>query len=500
MMASGAAPEPSRTLAVVFGASRWPQFPGLDSEAAAPAYLSAAVSFRDYLLSADGLGLPNANLLDLFDSEAGVVDQDAEIRRFIRKKCSGTATIQDLIVIFIGHGSTAQNNKFIFMLRSTKREQREISAYKSETLGRTLKDTASTLRKWVLLDCCAASAAYGDFQPASEPQKVMEDDAVTSFPPEGAAFYAACNSDDFAYNDPKAGSRMFTAALTDVLARGDPGLSERLTLSEVAALTLAEINRRHGPDGVRPYIGNPDQRKGELSSLPFFPNAARRKMSVEAQLESLQSSMSGLKRTINDRFEALERAVGEQKVRQDELAGTVLEQAGSVQPATLPAERASRASALGDIENRLPTLQVGEQRWWDEARSGYWLSRYFLTWSAILLMLEVVLVLAPLMMNGSQFAYSTINPLRLMLTVAAAMTWVISLGPVFRSKDVVMDTGSPELDAIVRTNAFFRRIYFGHYKVSFLGLLHRRLMAFTCILSMLATLLGAAILLAVAYL
>jgi hypothetical protein len=494
-MIASSAPEPSRTLAILFGASRWPEFPGLDSEAAAPAYLAAAASFRDYLLSEDGLGLPQANLLDLFDSSAGVVDQDRKIRKFILDKASATATIQDLIVMFIGHGSTAQNHKFIFILRSTSRDQRELSAYKSENLGRALKDTAPTIRKWVFLDCCAASAAYGDFQPASEPAKVMEDDAEISFPPDGAAFYAACDSSDFAYNDPKAGSRMFTAALTDVLKKGDPTLSERLTLSEVAALTLAEINRRHGPDRVRPYLGNPDQRKGELSSLPFFPNPARRKMSVEAQLEALQSTVTDLERSVEDRLTAFQHALDERRREQESLAEAMaaLETVG---PASLAADGPSSPSAVGEIDTRVRNLNVAEQRRWDERRIGTRLSIFLLAFCAWLLMFQLFLTLYPIVdINLRPSTHRLLWALQAITTAAAAVTAMFTTAaPVFDQAaaraEAAVQEDSDELVALLRNDPDFRKIYCDDYCETGVGPLHRRKMVFASVVSMLAVLLG----------
>jgi hypothetical protein len=57
-------PEPSTTLVVLLGASEWPQSPKL---AAGAAFQNSAGRFRDYILSRNGQGIPQANLKDLFD-------------------------------------------------------------------------------------------------------------------------------------------------------------------------------------------------------------------------------------------------------------------------------------------------------------------------------------------------------------------------------------------------------------------------------------------------
>jgi hypothetical protein len=490
MTAAGAAPDPSRTLAVLFGASRWPEFDGLDHPSAGLTYAAAADEIRAYLLSEEGFGLPRDNLLDLFDSSAAMAEQDKRIREFILKKCKETATIQDVVIVYIGHGSTMQGNKFIFILKSTSRDQRDITSYKSETLGQTLKKSAPRLRKWIILDCCAAQAAYGDFQPASEPAKVLEDEALDAFPPEGAAFYAACSSDNFAYNDVHTGSRMFTAALIKALRKGDPKLGEHLTLSEVAMLTRAEINRQYGPEGVRPYIGDPDQRKGELTMIPFFPNPARREIGVKAQLSALQDSISALQRRFDERLDEANRALEEQKARNDALALQVADQArqgpGPDQP-----EARSGTYSLYDIDPRLATLPVDEQRWWDKARGGHILSSYILFWSASLLAaaigLAAILLLGFLRPNQSG-AYAGGASL---LGVASFLTLILaSLGARNSTEDRAIPAPSPELEALLRTNSVFRNVYCADYQPSPLGLLLRRAMIFASIFSALAAILA----------
>jgi hypothetical protein len=71
------------SLAVILGASEWPNFPNFETR---PAFQNSANFFRDYLLREEGLGLPAGNLLWLFDNEehpGAIVDR---ISRFLRTK------------------------------------------------------------------------------------------------------------------------------------------------------------------------------------------------------------------------------------------------------------------------------------------------------------------------------------------------------------------------------------------------------------------------------
>jgi len=490
MTKTAAAPEPSRTLAVLFGASRWPEFETLDDEAAGHSYAAAAQDFRDYLLGEDGLGLPHDNLLDLFDSPAGIVDQDRQIRDFILRKCKETATIQDLVVMFVGHGSTKQNNKFIFVLRSTSRDQREITAYGSETLGRTLKKAAPRLRKWIILDCCAAAAAYGDFQPASEPEKILEEEAKTNFPPDGAAFYAACSSDNVAYNDPETGSRMFTAALTHVLNKGDATLSEHLTLSEVAALTLAEINRRQGPDAVRPYIGDPDQRKGELTNVPFFPNAARRTPAAEARLKLVEASVARLEESVGKRLDAIGQMLDEQRQRHEALAAQAAELATAPSPDPGMSDQPEGRAEIDDIRMRIRFLTLEDQRWWDNARSGYYTSLYLVAGCVILLAAAILFAALGAASENQASTYVKVQGgLGAVATLVGISCMTLMLGRRGMGTPANFER-SPELDALLRTNEHFRKIYLGDYSYSRFGLLHNRMIAAAGLVSLVAALIG----------
>jgi Caspase domain len=285
------APEPSRTVAILLGASRWELHEALDNEKMRPAYEAAYRRVRSYLRSELGLGLPDRNLLDLFNSKETSLEQDKHIRDFLRQQVSNeVATCRDILFYFIGHGSTNRDGRFVFILRSTERNRITQTAYSARDFADALKREAPTQRHWLLLDCCASAKAYGDFQPSRSVNDVLHDDVdqfLPALPDTGAALFAACSSDAVALVDVTDSTTLFTAALMNVLERGDPNLGEMLTLSEVAKLTQAEINSKAGPQSVRPEISDPDERKGKISLTPFFPNAGRRIPPIEQQVTAL---------------------------------------------------------------------------------------------------------------------------------------------------------------------------------------------------------------------
>jgi len=273
MASSSSAPEPSRTVAILLGASRWEKHAAIDDEKMQPAYEAAARRVRGYLRSERGLGLPERNILDLFDSKNASIDQDSEIRVFLRRQVSNEiATCSDILFYFIGHGTTNRDGRFVFVLRSTERDRLEQTVYRARDLAEALKREAPSQRYWLLLDCCASAKAFVDFQPSRSVYDVLQSDTNDFLAPSGTALFAACSSDGVALVDVKAGIPVFTSALMNVLDRGDRELGEMLTLSEIARLTQAEIGSTLGPEGIRPRAV---QRYGMTRSLSRLSTPAR---------------------------------------------------------------------------------------------------------------------------------------------------------------------------------------------------------------------------------
>jgi hypothetical protein len=98
-------PKPETTLAVILGAS---QFPKIKLFETTPAFEASAKAFREYLLNPKGFGLPQENLLDLFNTIESPSDVDEKIANFIKRrseklKASGTPPL-DILVYYVGHG------------------------------------------------------------------------------------------------------------------------------------------------------------------------------------------------------------------------------------------------------------------------------------------------------------------------------------------------------------------------------------------------------------
>lgn len=100
-------------VAVIFGAS---EFPRSDALSASPAFERSARGFSEYLKSDRGFGLAEHRILDLFDDDANVIDQNDRLIEHLQRH--GDAS--DLIVYYVGHGGFLPDREYFLALRSTR--------------------------------------------------------------------------------------------------------------------------------------------------------------------------------------------------------------------------------------------------------------------------------------------------------------------------------------------------------------------------------------------
>lgn len=272
-------PSPETTLLILLGASAWPFSPEFQPS---EAFANAARGLKAYFLNPRPFGLPNENLLDLFDSNQSPDELDVDIRHFLEQrlatmKASGHAA-RDILVYFVGHGGfVGRDADFYLATRRTRMDNPHASGMQMISLAHTLTEKTRHLRRIIILDCCFAAAAFSAFQ--SEPAQVALEktsDAFASkrkgmgFPEKGTALLCSSNHKSPSLLLPDGSSTMFTKALVDALMQGTTPELEYLSLREVADLaaeSLMEI--RNAP---RPVVHSPDQSEGDIADIPFFPN------------------------------------------------------------------------------------------------------------------------------------------------------------------------------------------------------------------------------------
>src|ERR671927_1338211 len=206
-------PSPETTLVIILGAS---DFPGAPQLSANEAFKNSAADFKHYLLNKDGFALPVANLLNLFDSPAPVEMQDNEIGAFLRARSKDLEGSQnparDLIIYYVGHGGFfTPGDQYFLALRNTKEGSEIISGYPIYVLANQLKENATHLRRFLILDCCFAATAYQAFQ--SGPLEVAKQKTLEELPSKGTALLCASGPRDPAKAPPGLRHTMFSGAL-----------------------------------------------------------------------------------------------------------------------------------------------------------------------------------------------------------------------------------------------------------------------------------------------
>ena len=272
----GQRPAAATTAVVVLGASEFPDDPRL---AAAPSFRNSAEAFKKYLLDSGGFGLPEQNLLDMFDSPDSFNAIDKRVREFLRARAVESPPLTDVIVYYVGHGGGVTQQYFL-ALRSTSQDSDFYTSYPIGALARTLKEHARHVRKHLILDCCFSAAALAEIQTGPLEVVVRQTDSEFQHAPgKGTALLAAASSTKAAKAPLGDQYTMFSGALLEVL-RGNDGAQGVLSLREVHDRTATLIRKKYQDEGIRPEVHDPDQPSGPISHVPLFPVTTRGRVGV----------------------------------------------------------------------------------------------------------------------------------------------------------------------------------------------------------------------------
>lgn len=302
-MLDGDLPSPTTTLAILLGASAWPQSPKL---ASGEAFLNSALRFRSYVVSVIGHGVPKENVLDLFDDGRAPSEIDENIAGFLRERTKlmmdSNRPPRDLIVYYVGHGGFIQDDYFL-AVRATSEDREGTSGFRMSSLASTLRLNAASLRRYIILDCCFSAQAYKEFM--SAPLEVATRKTVANFdeyPGRGTALLCSSGAREPSRVPAGATYTMFSGALLDVLENGQEDGPPALSLKEVGEAATQVIRNRYNDTMVRPEVQSPDMRKGDVARLPLFANAAlrvssefgRRLLAIEKRLTEFEPHLKAL--------------------------------------------------------------------------------------------------------------------------------------------------------------------------------------------------------------
>jgi hypothetical protein len=293
-------PAAKTTLVVLLGASEYPRKPAWSN----PVLGASARAFRDYVRSPMGLAVVREQVLDLFDDEAGPIDQLFRIKAFL--KTTGKDA-RDLILYYVGHGGF-DNDDYYLGIRSTEREHEFISTIESRKLARIIRDGFGRKRVYVILDSCFAASAARDWQGEEIEAAVRQ--MGQPLPRQGTAFLAAASKEDVTRAPRAERYTVFTGAVLEALMRGVDRAQPRLSMYELYEEVRELLLRREANEEARPELHVPSQREGDVSLLHLFPNAAYLRIAEAHRVRAAAAASAAV--------EATERAAA--RARADALA------------------------------------------------------------------------------------------------------------------------------------------------------------------------------------
>jgi serine phosphatase RsbU (regulator of sigma subunit) len=262
-----------RTLAIVIGASKFPNSPGLGN---GDAFENSAQDFREYLHERNGLDIPTSDVLDLFDDPRPAGELLGLIIEFLEKRQKKTSTnVERLLVYYVGHGGfTSTGQEYFLAVRSTKERNEGPSSIRISDLGHIIRENARFLCQYLILDCCFSAQAYKAFQ--SGPGDAAVTKTLDSVPRKGTALLCSSGPREVSLAPENCTYTMFSDALLKALRTGDPKFREYLSLSDLGALIERNLRDVYEDGRVRPQVHCPNQPEGDLTNLPLFPNPALR--------------------------------------------------------------------------------------------------------------------------------------------------------------------------------------------------------------------------------
>lgn len=270
------------SLAIILGASEWPNLEGLPKSTT---FRNSASAVAHYLVRSTGLGLPYSHVLDLFDDDGPNTGQLQAIEEFLRSHTSAVGdakNLRNLLVYYVGHGAfVGPGREYILAIRSTRSSENAASSIRMSDLASILLTEARQLRRFLILDCCFAAAAFVEFQ--SSVSAAVSTQTLDSFPARGTSLLCAASRRSVALSDDRQGRTMFSGALIDVLTTGVRGLDEHLSLTEVGEATWQELRNTFHENAVRPEVHSPDRREGAVADVPLFPNPVELQRRAEAE-------------------------------------------------------------------------------------------------------------------------------------------------------------------------------------------------------------------------
>jgi len=287
-----------RAAAIILGASHWPKYPAF-ADSPPAVFANSAAALREYLTDPNGFGLAPGRLLDLFESPASASEIHQTIADFLKRLASAPEGpgLSDLIVYYVGHGGfIGPDRRYFFAVRSTAEGIEGPTGLRAADLASTLRTAARFSRKYLILDCCFAAAAFAEFQSAGGLAQLAGEQVSEDLPAKGTALLCAATKSSPAIAPASGTYTMFSGALRQVLRNGSKTGSLHMSLQEIGKEVKTLLREWSPDDWVRPQVLTPDAAEGDVAEVALFPNPAVGGVEIRRLLSGLAQSVAELEK------------------------------------------------------------------------------------------------------------------------------------------------------------------------------------------------------------
>ncbi|MGD0942310.1 MAG: SEL1-like repeat protein [Terracidiphilus sp.] len=282
------------TLVVILGASEFPNAPGLT---AGKNFANSAHDLNLYALDTDGLDVSPENICSFFDNEESSPKQLCKLADFLQERISTLKTAgspaNNLLVYYVGHGIfNRRDQSYCLAIRDTRVLLEGPTSLRAIDLADTIRNFASSLRNYLILDCCFAASIIKELQSTNLLEGLLAE-IQDRYPSRGIAVLCSSSSSDYSFSPSSITHTMFTEALIQVLRNGKEGRSSHFSLYELSELVTDNLRSKWPMGWARPEVHSPSQGEGDVARVPLFPNPSYRPfMDSSAQNEESIESLT----------------------------------------------------------------------------------------------------------------------------------------------------------------------------------------------------------------
>ena len=221
-------------IAVITGASTYPRSPSFSGS---QAFLHSAEGIRHYLGELEPSGVSEDDLLWLFDDWRSPPYQIEQMSSFIRTRTeeaiSRGATAINLVFYHVGHGFFARGEQsFCLATRFTSETNQAATSIRLSDFARALRESANSVRKYIILDCCFAANAVPVIQ--SSMADLVTVHGLGSLASSGTAVLCSSSPGSFFVQRQRISEKQcLQAHCSGVFNRGDPVRGEFLSFRDL---------------------------------------------------------------------------------------------------------------------------------------------------------------------------------------------------------------------------------------------------------------------------